>query len=157
VAAEVGTHHPVARPLDRLAVVLQATADRDTAVPVPSDADRVVLQRVDGAVVERGPVGRVPGRVGRAVQRPAVDATVVAGDDVRLAVLPADRPRVLVRVGALVAVAGLLGRVDAPAREAEVPVRAGYRPRRAGVGGLENLFQAGVHVLRVGRVDLQEL
>src|SRR5204862_295624 len=98
-------------------------------------------------VVGRGDAVR--GGLGR-VRRPGtvVDRAVV-GDG--------DGHRVLVGVRGRRAVAGLLVRVDAPARETEVPVRAGHRPRGAGVAGLVDLFQPGVDVVGVGRVDGEEL
>jgi len=69
---------------------------------IDAHADRVVLQHVHGAVVERSPVGGVAGRVGRTVQWPPERAAVVADEDVGLAVVLTDRDRVLVGVRGLV-------------------------------------------------------
>ena len=172
VTAEVGDHLLAARAEQRAAVVLQAAADEDrvaAGVQVGArrvvrvqlaDADVVVLQRVHRPVVGGLPVGAVAVRVDRPVGRAAVDTAVVADVDVGLAADGAERDRVLVGVrrerAADVAVRRRQ-RVRPPAGEVEVPVRAGRRPRCAGVLRLVDLLEARVDVIGVRWVDREEL
>ena len=50
-----------------------------------------------------------------------------------------------------------IDRIGRPAREVEVPVRADRVPARAAVGCLVDLLEPGVHVVRIRRVDDEEL
>jgi hypothetical protein len=112
IAAEVGDHLRGARSEQRAAVVLEAAADEDVPAgvdvrPIPvvagdqADIDRVVLQRIDRAVIEADPIGRIAVLVDLAVERTPVQAAVVAEVHVLGAVVRAQRDRMLVRMGAL--------------------------------------------------------
>src|SRR5213076_411283 len=91
---------------------------------------------------------------------PPVDAAVVADVEPRLALVGADRDRVLIGVRrgrAPTRPVRRIERVRPPAREVEVPVRADGRPVRAAVLRLVDLLETREDVVRVGRVDGQEL
>ena len=141
VAAERRDHDARTRVEQRGAVVLEAAPDR---VPARDWAGVrvVILERVE-PVVQRGEARRA------GVHVPAVNAAVVA--DVHLPV--PERDRVLV---------GMRGRravVDAcrGAGQPEVPVRAGRLPGRAAAEALEHFLESEEDVIRVRRIDGEEL
>src|SRR5205823_5497859 len=151
------------------AVVLQAATDdhagarrvvRGSRADV-ADADCVVLERIDGAVVQALPVGGVAVRVDGAIEGTSVDAAVVADVDVLDAEVGADRSGMLVGVRGLWAAVrravGRVHRVGGPAAEVEVPVRPDGGPGGPAVLRLVDLLEAGVDVVDVRRIDDEEL
>src|SRR5207248_984112 len=140
VTAEWRDHRGAAREQQRLAVVLEAAPEGESARD-RAGARRVVLEGVQRGV-QIGPAGRV-------ADRPAPDATVIA--EVHDTVAEGD--------GVLVGVRRLRAAVE-PVRGAgqpEVPVRTDRGPRGAAVGRLVDLLEADVQVIRVGGVDAEEL
>src|SRR5262249_17968691 len=140
VAAERRDHLPGAALEQADAVVLQAAPDVIAAADV-ADGGEVVLERVQGGVQV------APLHYAHVAQRVRVHAAVVGG----VQGAAGDGQRVLVGVDR--ARAGVLGRVNAPAGEREVPVRPGGRPGLARVVGLEDLFEVEEDVVVVARVD----